>query len=483
MQNLGSVLFVVVLLSTALFGGVKAKLSPSVAYKGDVVTYSIAISGSDIEKPQVYQVCGENIIASGSNTSLEMIGTSYKKTYTLTYQFIAQKSCTVDPIGVEIDGKTEYTKPLKLTVKKLSAQSGQDFLLEYNASKTELYVGESVDVVLTLKQKHSASVVDSRFVPSTFQGFWKKAESKPKRYDDGEYLVTQVHYTLAPQREGNLTITPAQLQIASRVPSRSYAPSFMPQVQWRSYFSNELHLYAKPLPNGVKYIGDFTIAATTDKRTIHKGEALNVVVRVQGDGNLEDIESFKPYIDGVNVFDEKIQIQGNTLTQKLTFVAEHDFSVPSFELRYFDVKSQQIKTIQTDPITVKVLGGAAVTQKPLEIKKSESSGGEEEVQQTKSTNKKGDSIDLLMGFFLFIAGIIVGVGIMVLKSMIELKPNKKTTMPKDHKQLLVKLLQYKEEDEEVRSIVEKLEKNLYEGANETIDKKKLKEILKRYDIS
>ena len=481
MQNLGKVFLITLALCGTLFGGVKAKLSPSVAYVGDVVTYSIAIAGSDVKKPQIYQVCGQNVIASGANTSIEMIGMDYKKTYTLTYQFIAQKSCTVDPVAVEVDGKTEMTQPLKLTVKKPTQQSGQDFFMEYNASKTSLYVGESVDVVLTLKQKHSASVVDSKFIPSSFKGFWKKSESKPERYDDGEYLVTKVHYLLAPQRDGNVSIPPAQLQIASRVPSRSFSPSFMPQVQWRSYFSNELHLDVKPLPNGVQYVGHFTIDTIADKTTIHKGEPLNLTVRVRGDGNMEDMESFKPYIDGVNVFDEKIHIQNGVLTQKLTFVAEHDFTIPSFQFKYFDIKTKQIKTIATEPILVHVVGGSQTRQESLHIQKAQESIAEENTSMQK--NAPAGRFDWMIGLFLFVAGIIIGVGAMVLKERIKEKDVLKVKVPKDQKTLLMKLLPLREQDDEVRDVVEKLEKNLYEGGTEPINKKQIKQLLKRYGIA
>jgi hypothetical protein len=54
---------------------------------------------------------------------------------------------------------------------------------------------------------------------------------------------------------------------------------------------------------------------------------------------------------------------------------------------------------------------------------------------------------------------------------------------KDEKLLLIKLLPFKDKDVDVQKIVDTLESNIYSGKKEKIDKKLLKEILKKYEIS
>lgn len=477
MRNLGKIFITILMLSLPLFSSVSAKLSPKIAYVGDVVTLSLKIDGEDIQKPTLIDVCGHNIIASGSSTSIEMIGSDYKKTYTLNYQFVAQKSCRVDPIEVVIDGKVEKTQPVELIVKKISQNANVDFYLQYHTSKKTLYVGESFDVTLTLRQKKDANVVDSKFIPSAFKGFWKKGESKPTREDDGRYLITKVVYTLAAQREGNLTIKPAQLQVASRVASRSWSPTFMPQVQWKSYFSNSLSLDVKPIPNGANIIGDLSIDAIADKTVVHPTEAVNVTLRISGKGNLEDIEGFKPYIDGVSVFDEKPQVGQNNWTQKLTFVSDTNFTIPSMSLKYFDTNMKQVREIATKPIVITVVGSKS-KPKPLTIKTAEAT------QQQHATPQEQSSNDFSL--FYVIVAFFVGVGMTLIIVMFPkkiTKKEKKINPIKDEKLLLVKLLPFKDGDGDVGDIVSKLESNLYEGGSEKVDKKLVKELLKRYNIS
>ncbi|WP_428739209.1 BatD family protein [Sulfurimonas sp.] len=480
MKNLGKFFIFFIFLTTTLFAGVKAELSPDVATMGDVVSYSLKVDGSDVSAPSLYQLCGQNIISSGSRTNIEMIGSDYKKTKTFVYQFVAQKSCTIEPVALTIDGKTVKSNSVSLTVEKQTQKAGQPFFLSYDISKTDPYVGESVKLTLTLRQRKDVSVIDNKFIPSDFKGFWKKSESKPKQESDGAYVVTKVEYTLTPQREGNLTITPAELRVASRVNASGWSPSFMPQVQWKSYFSNELNIDVKPLPNNAKFIGDFTIDAKADKTTTNPNEAVNVVVSVKGSGNLEDIESFKPHIDGVNVFDEKIEINDDVLTQKLVFVGDHDFTIEPFVLTYFDTKTKQLKRIQTEAIDITLKGSAVKPQQPLTIKKDETpqvqkSEQKDEIKQETSTNV------LYIVFALFV-GIFIGVSIMLLKDKTFTNSEKKVSI-KDEKLLLMKLLPYKERDSEIKKIVETLEKNLYTSEKEEIDKKRLKELLKKYNIT
>ena len=83
----------------------------------------------------------------------------------------------------------------------------------------------------------------------------------------------------------------------------------------------------------------------------------------------------------------------------------------------------------------------------------------------------------------FIFGLIIGMILMHFKPWKLNKVEKKTKVSiKDEKLLLVKLLPYKE-DNEVQNILDILENNLYSNEKKVIDKKVLKELLKKYNIA
>jgi len=69
---------------------------------------------------------------------------------------------------------------------------------------------------------------------------------------------------------------------------------------------------------------------------------------------------------------------------------------------------------------------------------------------------------------------------MILKPLINFKRTKKSSI-KEPRTLLAKLLPHKD-DEEVRGVIEKLEQNIYTDKTLEIDKKALKELLKRLKI-
>ena len=480
MQNLGKIVLLTILFLNTLHATVTARVEPRDIFAGDTVNYVLTITGSNVKKPVLSDICGNNITATGSQTSIQSYNGSYKKSYNLSYQFTPQKSCHINAVSVEIDAQMQESNSVELKILPRVQDLHADFTLEFKGAKKELYVGEPFTLTLLLKQKRGAQVVDSKFIAPEFKGFWKKSEQKPVRTQDNEYLTTKVVYELAAQREGNLSIEPAALRIATRSGSNNWG-TLIPQVKWRTYYSNAIKMQVKALPQGAKLIGDFSISAAVTHRTVNPNEAVNLVLKVQGEGNLEDIESFKPYIDNVNVFDEKIVIHTNTLSQKLVFVSDTDFTIPSFELTYFDRKLQEVKTVKTAPIAIKVRG--AVSNKKVQITRATPIPTTSISPKTVSAAATNNYVYLGV---VFIFGLILGLLSMFFFTRKGRRQGVKKVQKldiKDEKKLLVKLLPYKDIDKEVFKIVTILETNIYSTNKEVIDKKLLKEIIRKYDIS
>ena len=482
MKNLGKNIFIIfILFTTTIYADVKARVEPGVVYSGETATYVLTISGGTVHKPDLTDICGNSILGTSSQTSIEMINGDYKKSYVLSYEFAPQKSCVIAPTSVEIDGKIEKSNSVKVLVKPATQDKSAPFVLSLKTAKKDLFVGEPFVVHLELKQNKRASVIDSKFIEPDFKGFWVKSKGAATREETPEYIITRASYTLAPQREGNLTIEPAQLRIATRSNRRDMWGSFMPQVKWKSYYSNRLQIHAKALPNNAKIVGDFTISAVPDKHVITPNEAVNVTVRVKGNGNLEDIESFKPYIDGVNVFAEKIEIKGDTLTQKLAFVSDKDFTIPPFKLAFYNLKTKRVEQIKTEPIKIEVKGSAKADT-TLHIQKASQEESVVVKKEEQSSSVKHAGVNYIWIVVAFVLGLIVGVALMLLKPF-KMAKREKSFNIKDEKLLLLKLLPYKDSDKDVEKIISILEGNFYGEKKESIDKKLLKEIIKKYDIS
>ena len=472
MNTILKLLFLLLLSSLALYGGgVVAKVDAKKIELGDVVTLSLIISGEDVTRPNVQRVCDSDVISTSTQTNMQIINGSVSKSFTLNYTFMPQKSCKIEPVEIEIDSKVERSNPLEIEVVEQSVTKDADFALTLSSDKKELFVGEPFELTLTFKQKRDSEAVDIKFSPPEFKGFWVKSETQPQRYQDAKESITKIVYTMAPQRAGELKTTKAQIQIASRGGGANGFSTWTPSIKWKSYFSNELTFDVKPLPSGIALACDFTISATADKEEVDANEPLNVTIDVIGDGNLEDIKSFKPSIEGVAVFDEKILIDKDVLTQRIAFVSERDFVIPSFSIKYFDPKTKEIKTALTKEIPIKVKN--AKPQEVLNIKKQEAQG-------TISEDLKAPQIGIFGSLSLFMSGLALGVLIMFFMKKIDFK-SKESRSIKDPKTLLMKLLPFRD-DEEVKEMIETLEKNIYSNQNVELDKKILRKIKEKYKI-
>jgi hypothetical protein len=466
-------LIIIMLIPFSVYASVVASVNTDSVELGEAVTYSLNLSGNDIARPNITTLCNSDIISTGSSTSINMINGRVNKSYILSYKFLPQKSCEIAPSEVKIDGVIEKSNTVSIKVMPVSASQDKDFILRLESSKNDVLVGESFEVSLIFKQKRGSRAVDSEFSSPEFKGFWIKNESAPTNYVDGVYNVSKVVYTLSAQRQGALEVPNAKMRIAFRVKARDSWGAFIPQVKWKTYFSNNLKINVKALPQNVKFVGDFKIKASVDNTQINANEAVNLSLEVTGTGNLEDITTFKPSMENANVFDEKIKQEKNKITQKMAFVANEDFIIPSFSIKYLDLNTKQIKTISTKEIKIKVKN--AKKEKLVVVKN--------DIPLSITNNNESLTLSKMIMIEIFIVGFILGMIVMYFKPWKFNKVDKKMKISiKDEKLLLMKLLPYKE-DKEVNNILEILENNLYSSEKKEIDKKVLKDILKKYNIS
>ena len=475
MKNLGKIFFILLGLSQMIFANVTASVDSDHVGFGEMVTYSLSLSGDDIKRPEVYTLCGEDVVSTGSSTSIQIVNGNYQKSYVLSYKFVPTASCSIEPLSVEIAGKTHETQAIDIVVEKIVASKYDDFSLFLSVNKDEVYVGEPFELTLLFRQKKSAQVVDNKFSQPELKGFWVKGKPKQEIIKDQEFIDTKVLYTIAAQREGILQITPAQIGIASRQNVKNYYGGLFPDVKWKTYFSNDLNISVKALPSGVALVGNFSIEAFSDKIKVNPNEVVSVTIKITGNGNLEDIKTFKPYIDGVSVFDEKILIEDNVLTQKITFVADTSFEVPSFSIRAFDSQSKEIKTLTTDAIKISINSSKVSKKEELIIKKEDKQKEDIEKVVLQTT-----SIDTLWIVAIFLVGLIFGIGLMLLKPLFIYERKNKLNL-NDSKMLLIKLMPFKD-NTDVREVIDILETNLYKDSTKEIDKKLIKEIIEKYEI-
>jgi hypothetical protein len=484
MKSLGSILILIVTLYSGLYAGVKAELSRDSVSLGETVILRLHVDAQSVEEPVISKICGVKVLSSSHSTNMQIVNGNYTKTQLFSYSFNPMATCKIEPISIKIDGKEEFTQELNLTVKPMSITKDSPFVLDMESEKASVYVGEPFKLTIKLKQRHNTEAVDSKFAAPEFKNFWIKAQEQGKRYKEGDYSVTEVTYIVAAQKSGVQHIGRSHLQIAQRTHSRDAWGQWFPQLQWRSFFSNELDIQVKALPQGVNLVGDFKVIAQLDKNEVAPNDAVNLTLQLSGNGNFEDVKSLKPFIDGVNIFEEDAKTQGSIKNgsyqgiwqQKMAFVSEHNYTIPPIELKYFNPETKNIVTISTKPLHVKIKGKVLKEEKALKIERSDEQNNVQKIETSSSEPT-----------YLWIISLIFGVAIGILIMLIPWKRFQKegdtlnSVNIRDEKSVLNFLLNYID-DTEAFEMVKLLEAKIYEGKSVTIDKKQLKILLKRLHV-
>lgn len=482
MKNLGKIAASLLCAST-LFAGVTADVDQSAITPGNIVTFSLHITDTKFQKPSISTLCGAPILGTASQTNVNGVNGKFSKTQTLSYSFAPDHSCTIEPIEIRTDSGIVKTAPIKIDVKPLSKDAKEKFSLQYTTDAKEVYVGEPFSVTLVSKIRRDMKVLDSKFEPSDMNGFWIKKQQQDPDSVDGDYVKTKITYVLAAQKSGELFLKPAAMSLAQQGSvNDDFFGGMSGNVKWNRYLSNSLHVKVKPLPSGVDLVGsDLNIKVSIDKSKVNKNEAANVTLTLQGGANFEDVSPLKLSIADVSVFEDDAKIDNlikngvyeSTYTKKIAFVSDKSFTIPSIEIKYFDTKAHEVRTLKTEPLHVEVSGSSAnAKEAPLKIEKANPNDQKGSLFGNKIFYVSSVVLTLLIGLAL-------GIIIMIVKPFSKKDKIFAPVSRNESKALIAKLIAFKE-DPEVREMIELLEKKSYLGENITIDKQKLQELHKRY---
>ncbi len=477
MINLGKKLLLLILGLNLYANMFSSGVNKDYVARGDSVAFHIRVSSSNIKIPAITTLCGYLVNGTSMQTSISDINGNYQQSKTYIYSFNPQKSCIIKAIALSINGKILQTKPIKITVHKLVANSNNDFSVNYTISKKILYTAEPFILTLKTKLRRGLDVVNSNFIPSDLKNnFWILKKKQIKTYINGDYIDGGVIYLLSARKSGLVTIAPAKISLATQ--NNNFNSFFPTQLNWKQYISNALHVNINPLPQGVNLAGDMKLSISVNKLKVLANTPVNATIKISGKGDLTQVPSFKLNIPKIAIFSKNAKVTYNltpsgyqeVYTKKITFVADNNFTIPSLKLKYFNTNSKNVVTLKTKPIKITVVGGFVAIHKKLQVISAPKTT--KMVKQTSQTSY----------FYLivaFIVGLIVGSLSIFLLSLRGKKTKEKNVSLNDTRAIITKLIKYKD-DKEVSQMIDELEKKLYTSQDIIIDMKKLKALKKRY---
>lgn len=285
--------------------------------------------------------------------------------------------------------------------------SNEDLFVRTFLSKTKCFLGEQ----LTLTQKVYSRVdlrgfQNVKFPP--YNGFWSQQETSNQQISLKQENVNGVMYYVAdyskvflfPQRSGQITIEPVELDCIVRRPTKRQPRNIFEQFFGAGGYEDvivkvksravkvdvqELPAENKPLEfSGA--VGDFGYKAELDKEKVKANEAINLKITINGRGNVKLIEPLKLNLpESFETYDPKVSenikslggVSGSITFNYLIIPREKgEFILNKLNFNYFDADKKQYVTIPSPDIKLTVLEGEAgsaqiITPSKKGIKESE----------------------------------------------------------------------------------------------------------------
>ena len=410
---------------------VSAKVDKQNVIEGDNVAFSITASGGHIIFPDISSIGGNNIEAVSSSTNIIMVNGNYKRTLTKTYVFSPAHSLMIPSYKVIVDGKAEYTQPIKINVVK-DIKTDKNFKLKVDTNTTAI-VGfpNIVDIKFYQKTNEKVNSVSLELPKGAFE---LKQVGKEKISFEGAYRVVSVKYQLIPKKAGDIDFL---VKLRLGFATQSIDPfGFVTSSMRYKTLQKDIKIKAKKIYDGL--IGDFNISLNVDKTKVNANEPVNATLEINGNGDLSSLGDIKINIPNVTIYDNKAVIKDNRYIKKFVIVADKSYTIPPLSLSFYSLKDKKVKTIYTKEIKIDVKSN---NMTPMVYNNTTAP------KNTKLVKKVVEyKINYIYLIIVFVLGLIIGF------LLSKIKINKKNLLPTN---LYDKLLPYAD-NPKIKEILNKL---------------------------
>ena len=385
---------------------IEATVSKSSIFIDDQITLTITARGIDSE-PELPDFSDDfTVVSQSQSRSMTIINMQIDSSTTFHYVLQPNKVgvLKIPPVVARAGSSKVATKPIQVEVfdrqSKPKAQaptgpsSGQprpgagepeketegdeDIFIKAQVDKDTVFLGEQLTLTFRLFSKTDLGSAD--YTAPTCTNFWKEDIEGQNRYTTvvggRRYVVEELTTALFPTKTGPQTIGPASLNCTLDtffMPSFSFRRGGLEQP--RHLTTKAIAVTVKPLPEGAPEgfsgtVGQFSIEAAADQKSVEVGKPITLKVRIWGTGNVKTIEQLaKPQLEGFDVYEPNVK---ETIDHKKSPISGDksfefvmvprrpgSFVIPSLAFSFFDPRAEKYKTVSTHPLQVSVTGQAS----------------------------------------------------------------------------------------------------------------------------
>lgn len=319
---------------------------------------------------------------------------SFNKTYSYFLLPMQKGVLVIRQASIDIRGQIYKTSPIKITVTAAVEQprdpndtqvtADQSLHLVAEISKTNPYLNEPITVVYKIYFSYNIGITNWRELDKPkYNDFWsqnidiKQLVAEEGRYKGEKYrFVTLRKTVLYPQKSGKLVIEPLSLDVDVQLPSnrRNIFGQVLLVEDHKRVSAGAKTINVKALPEAGKpadfsgAVGRFAFKVVPSKTNIKSGESLDLEVSVSGTGNLKLFTLPKPIVptalemyDPVHNEQVSTPLSGMTgrISDKYAIIPQYKgkYPIKPMTFTYFDLGSQNYKTVSSPEIMINVLEG------------------------------------------------------------------------------------------------------------------------------
>ena len=236
----------------------------------------------------------------------------------------------------------------------LRAEEGARFTL--TLSKEKAWLGEPIFATFTLRYGRDLKVDRAHFEPKGLEPFeLLELNATGPKEEEGK-IVRVFRYLLTPTEPGSLKIPPQTVELA-------YQDRENYRYITHRFQSPAKELTVREVPGGLKAVGDYRMALTSDANRTLANRPVHLELRITGIGDAEYIPAFELKIPGASVYPSQPKVRTRWLggqsyrkefVQRFTVLAEESYTVPPLRLRYFNLQTEMPEVLETRPLPIEV---------------------------------------------------------------------------------------------------------------------------------
>ena len=332
--------------------------------------------------------------AKSSSVSIVNGSKSSKASYAYTLLTDKVGTYTIPPATAKVGGKTVKTKSTKIKVVKASKQpnKSREFFVQMEVSDSLVYPGQQVILdyqLYTTKDVNSYNLLNE----PEYDGFFFEEIRQKGGYTqvvvNGEQYYTRSLKKIAlfPQQVGTYNFDPVSMTLSIPTGKRR---GFFQDVTNESLRTNGLSIQVAGLPAGAPpsfsgAVGKYTASVATEKKTITTDDAITINITVTGNGDNKYVSAPDLTLpDNLELYDpntirDDVALKNgqkmHTKTFEYLIVAEKPGRYiidPKFT--YMDTDSNAYVTLSPRKLSVNVLKGTGVANRPVAVEEAESIG-------------------------------------------------------------------------------------------------------------